>query len=446
MTTAIFDIGKTNKKFFLFDEHFQEVYTTQTQLAETLDDDGYLGDDLNALSQWMHDTLQNTLAKGFNIQALNFSTYGASLVHLNKYGKAVTPLYNYTKPFPSELESQFYQHYGDEHQFARQTASPKLGMLNSGWQLYWLKVQKPHLFGAIQTTLHLPQYCSFRFIQKPFTEYTSLGCHTALWDFEAKDYHKWVYQEQFDQKFPPIVPTYTTTPANIHGKTMNVGVGIHDSSAALLPYLLGSDEPFLLISTGTWSISLNPFNQEPLTPTELQQDCLNFLRPDGQPVKAARLFLGHEYQLQVDVLCLHFKKAKGYDRNVAFDQSLATRLQNRPKPAFKFQAIPNPENAPTETDLSQFASFEEAYHRLMIELVSLQVQAINLAKGNTSLRRIYIDGGFVNNSVFIKLLAAQLPNYELLTAKQALGSALGAAMAAHHPAIPANFLADAIRL
>ena len=40
--------------------------------------------------------------------------------------------------------------------------------------------------------------------------------------------------------------------------TIAVGAGLHDSSAALIPYLSAFREPFILLSPGTWCISLNP--------------------------------------------------------------------------------------------------------------------------------------------------------------------------------------------
>ena len=35
--TAVFDIGKTNKKFFLFDKDFKEVYKEYTSFKEIED-------------------------------------------------------------------------------------------------------------------------------------------------------------------------------------------------------------------------------------------------------------------------------------------------------------------------------------------------------------------------------------------------------------------------
>ncbi|MCB0573972.1 MAG: carbohydrate kinase, partial [Saprospiraceae bacterium] len=99
--TAVFDIGKTNKKFFLFDEHLNEVHRSYVHLEEGSDDDGYACENLEQLTAWMLETFREAQAMPeFEITHLNFSTYGASFVHLDEQDRPVTPLYNYLKPFP----------------------------------------------------------------------------------------------------------------------------------------------------------------------------------------------------------------------------------------------------------------------------------------------------------------------------------------------------------
>ena len=278
----IFDIGKTNKKCFLFDQGLNEVYQEYRQITEIKDEDGYPCDDLQAIIGWILEKMNWVLdSKKYDLIAINFSTYGASLVHLDANGDILTPLYNYLKPYPQSSQDSFYQKFGDPSTIAKQTSSPQMGMLNSGLQLYWLKYTKPVIFDTIYHTLHLPQYLSYLFSGKAICEYTSIGCHTNLWDFLNNGYHSWVLQEQIHLKFPPLVTSSTTFNTTIKNQTLKIGTGIHDSSAALVPYRLLSDKPFLLISTGTWSISMNPFNNEPLTIHELENDCLEFLQPDG---------------------------------------------------------------------------------------------------------------------------------------------------------------------
>ena len=144
---AIFDVGKTNKKLFLIDEEYKIVYERSARFVETLDEDGEPCENLESLISSVYDSLhQVQKMEEYEIKAINFSTYGASFVYLDEDGKPLTPLYNYLKPYPVELSSEFYAKYGGEEKIAQETASPILGSLNSGLQLYRLKKEQPAIF------------------------------------------------------------------------------------------------------------------------------------------------------------------------------------------------------------------------------------------------------------------------------------------------------------
>ena len=427
--SAVFDIGKTNKKFFLFNKNFQQVYKKYARFDSITDDDGDECEDLSTLVIWMQDVLQKVNKnKKFRIISLNNSSYGASLVHIGADGKPVTPLYNYLKPAPASMLKSFYEKYGSADNLGKATASPALGFLNSGLQLYWLKHCKPHLFEKITWSLHLPQYLSYLFTGNPVSEFTSLGCHTGLWNFEENDYHQWVYQEGINKVLPPIVNTDASVTRNIYGKTMEVGVGIHDSSAALLPYIKADQNPFLLVSTGTWSISLNAFSTDSLIAEDLAHDCLNYMRINGLPVRSCRLFLGREYRTQVKHLHDFYNKTYGYHRDVKFDKDIYTKLKGNFQPNFRFEHIEIQREQPAMINLEQFATFEEALHQLVLELVFMQAQCITRAIGSTQIRKLYIDGGFANNDLYVQMLVDQFPNLKIRITKSPLGSALGASM------------------
>ena len=115
---AIFDVGKTNKKMFLFDEQYKMVFERSARFIETVDDDGDPCENLDNLRLSVFDSLCEVFRnKIFDVKAINFSTYGASFVHLDKDGRPVTPLYNYLKIFPEDLKKQFYDTYGGEEKF-----------------------------------------------------------------------------------------------------------------------------------------------------------------------------------------------------------------------------------------------------------------------------------------------------------------------------------------
>lgn len=446
--TAIFDIGKTNKKFFLFDKNYQEVHREYSWFDEITDEDSHPTEDLIALKNWLKTCFNRILkTEKYTITAINFSTYGASFVHLDSNGKVLTPLYNYTKPLPQETLNEFYQTYGGEQKIATETASPQNGALNSGMQLYWIKKTKPAIFKRIKYSLHFPQYLSYLFTGIPLSDYTSIGCHTNLWNFKTNMYHDWVIKEGIDEKLPPIVSTKTSINMNYQGKKIKIGVGIHDSSSALLPYVLSKKKPFLLLSTGTWSISLNPFNDEVLTEEDLANNCLNYMRIDGKRIKATRFFMGNEYKIQVKKLSKNFGKEFGYHRTVKFNKEIYRHLISNPKIYFKFKGITLKRKQISKTNLASFASFEEAFHQLMIELMDLQVQTIKMAIGtNTDIKKIYIDGGFTDNDIFVKLMAYHFENYKIHISKSPLGSALGAAMVISDKKIHSKFLKENYKL
>jgi sugar (pentulose or hexulose) kinase len=427
---AIFDVGKTNKKLFLFDENYQIVYEKSARFIETVDEDGFPCENIESLRLSVFDSLSKVFRlKQFNIKAVNFSAYGASLVYVGEDGNPVGPLYNYLKPYPEKISHEFYLKYGGEEQFSLETASPVLGNLNSGLQLYRLKKEKPEIFNKVKFALHLPQYLSFLLSGKTCSDITSIGCHTGLWNFEKQQYHNWIEQEGITQKLAPIEPAGKVFDPLFPASSYKVGIGLHDSSAALIPYLVNFTEPFILISTGTWCISLNPFNQQPLTAAELNDDCLCYLQYEGKPVKASRVFSGFEHEQQVKRIASHFDTDIIKYRNVIFKPGIIESL--RLKNPGSSSSAATKESAFGSRELTGFNDDEEAYHQLMIDLVHLQVNSTNLILKHTAVKRIFVDGGFSKNSVYMNLLAASYPGIEVFAASMAQSTALGAAIILH---------------
>lgn len=428
---AIFDVGKTNKKLILFDEQYKLMLEESKQFNEIQDEDGFACEDIDALAQWVKESFQRiTNDKRFEVKAVNFSAYGASFVYLNDRLEVIAPLYNYLKPFPAGLQKKFYHTYGSESTIARQTASPVLGSLNSGMQLYRLKHEKPVFFTQIKWALHLPQYLSHLLTSGVQADITSVGCHTALWNFQSKKYHRWVKSEGIEEKFAPILSC--TAIAGYTAQKIPAGAGLHDSSSALIPYLASFNEPFILLSTGTWCISLNPFNHAQLSNNELNHDCLCYLSYEGKPVKASRLFAGYEHEQQVKRLAAHFKVANDYYSGVKCDADVLNKLKPS---AQKLQGLSDEvmvgQSAFAGRDLTKFPNYEEAYHQLIADIIQQQVKSTSLVLKGTTVKRIFVDGGFSKNSIYMYLLAKAFPSMEVYAASVAQASALGAALAIH---------------
>jgi sugar (pentulose or hexulose) kinase len=444
---VIIDVGKTNKKIFAFDQRYKIVYEKSARFIETVDEDGDPCENLESLRLSVYDSLREVFKrKDFEIKAINFCTYGASFVYVNEMGEPIAPLYNYLKEYPEDLKEKFYQAYGGETTVSLETASPVLGSLNSGMQLYRIKNQRPDLYEQMKYALHLPQYLSYLISGQFYSDLTSIGCHTQLWDFNKDEYHHWVEQEGILEKLAPIAGSDEVYPAEFPGNSYMVGTGLHDSSAALIPYLVNFQEPFILISTGTWCISLNPFNAEPITVDELEDDCLSYLQYQGKPVKASRIFAGHELEQQVKRISTHFKQDLFKFRSMPYNAELINIISKRTEEPAADGRLKNKVSAFADRDLMLFKDEEEAYHQLMYDLIKLQFLSTELVLKGTNVKRIFVDGGFGKNAIYMNLLARVFPEQEVFAASMAQSTALGAALAIHKSWNPSAIPNDIIEL
>ncbi len=425
---AIIDIGKTNKKILLFDKNFDVVFRDSTRFEEIKDDDGYPCDNIEFIEKWMKDKIYQIQRTGkFKIKAINFSTHGATLVYLNEYGKKVTPLYNYLKPITTEVFEHIYEQYGNIEEFSRKTASPSYGMLNAGVQILWIKYTKPHYWNAIKHILHYPQYLSYLFTKEITSDYTSIGAHTAIWDFDEMRYHDWLTKEEI--RLPKPVNGKKAKIVDINGESIAIGTGLHDSSSSIIPLLeKEGNKEFILLSTGTWIIAMNAFSKTKLTTYQLKNNCLCFMTPEKRQIKSSMQFLGHIHEIIGNSLSDYFSVAKNYYLEMTVNRTLCIDILARGESVFLSDTITTDFKLDLE-QLNNFESYELAYYQLIFEITQHVYAAIKiiLDKGN-NLKDVYISGGFNKNAIFVEYLRLIIPNQKIQIQKGENASALGAAM------------------
>ncbi len=431
---TVFDIGKTNKKIFLFDENLEIVYQQEKQFQTIHDEDGFACEDIEQIKDWMISSLTEIIKNNeFEVRGINFSTYGASLVFLDDKGNRLTPLYNYLKPVSDTYRSSLFEKYGGEDEFCRKTASPAYGkLLNSGIQLLWLKEERPEIFRRIKWIMHLPQYFSYLFTGEIHSEYTSVGCHTFIWDFQKNDYHTWL--DDTGIHLPKPKPNAFTIPIRYAGKHILSGIGIHDSSSSLVPYIAGSPDSFTLVSTGTWSISMNPFNHFPLTRDDLENDCLMYLSADRIPVKSSRFFLGHIHDMNLKKMSGWFHTEEDHFKTLTPDASILSSLSERKERQSRFFRNGIPTGYTDENiDLSVFENYSKAYHAFMYDLTFHNAESIKrILCTDKNTKYLHITGGFSRNEIYMRLLARFFPNMAVCTSSMDNFSALGAALVIWH--------------
>lgn len=137
----------------------------------------------------------------------------------------------------------------------------------------------------------------------------------------------------------------------------------------------------------------------------------------GTPVKASRLFSGYEHEQETKKMAEHFNVDQKHFVTVKYNPDLVIGS------GFNTEAggIFNCEN---------YTTYEEAYHQLIGKLIRQQKKSTDLVMCD-EVKKIFVDGGFAKNEIYMHLLAKVYPQHEVYAASISQASALGAALAIH---------------
>ncbi|HSB95688.1 MAG TPA: hypothetical protein VLC91_04540 [Spongiibacteraceae bacterium] len=290
---AILDLGKTRAKLSVVNGS-GTVLATQDAPATEFGQSASNGTfDIEHIAHWCESALA-VLYRQFPFAHLIAVTHGATAVAIDRSG-APTPVRDYEADIPFEL----CRHYDKLRPAFAETGSPPLPLgLNLGRQLFQQQ-QTPEAFRDTRALLTYPQFWTWRWAGALGTDISSLGCHTDLWEPRNARWSSLAKQFGWDDLFPPLVEAggvagllqnsiatrlQPTRPITVHW-------GVHDSNAALAAFL-GDQEPFTLLSTGTWLIAFavgsNTIALDPNRDTLWNVDVF------GRPVASARFMAGRE--------------------------------------------------------------------------------------------------------------------------------------------------------
>ncbi|MPQ93288.1 FGGY-family carbohydrate kinase [Thioclava sp. JE_KL1] len=295
---AVIDVGKTNAKLALVDARSLEEIAVVTRPNRVLPGPPWPHFDLEGHWAFFLEHLSAFHAE-HGVDAISVTTHGASAVLLDDERQLAVPMLDYEHDGPEASAADYDRLRPD---FAR-TGSPRLPVgLNLGAQLHWQFTTWPDLHDRVAHIVTYPQYWGLLLTANLATDVTSLGCHTDLWSPWERRFSELPQRLGIAEKIaPPQQPgrVLGTLRAEVSERTglspaTPVMVGIHDSNASLLPYL-GSEEPFSVISTGTWVIAMAiGAARKPLDPA---RDTLINVNALDAPVPSARFMGGREYEL-----------------------------------------------------------------------------------------------------------------------------------------------------
>ncbi len=282
--TIVLDIGKTNKKMFVYDENLQclnpdeEGVQFDTVNWETPGGQVLECDDMESINTWMLGCLKSAADRYDDIRSISISTHGATIALVGDRegeifegdGGLVFPIISYESEVGEETHQSFYNRIGMSPEEAqKRTATPALSwLLNHAKQIHYLQREAPDQFNEVTDILMFPQYLGYLLSGAIGAEPTYMGCHGYLLDASGDRYSKVAEELGVVDLLPdlPLSKTWDvlgTLKPELAGATglseeCLVTMGVHDSNAALVPYFAKGAEDFVVQDSGTWVVTMAP--------------------------------------------------------------------------------------------------------------------------------------------------------------------------------------------
>lgn len=409
MSLAVFDLGKTNSKLFVFSAAGEALYEARTKPVWA-DHDGKSVLDERHLFAWMQQTL-SVAADAFDITGVMFSGHGCTFALVDEDG-LTHPILDYEQEPPADISRRI----DAEIPAFADTFSPKLPLgFNYGRHLLWLADTQSDAVDRARWVLSYPQFWSWRFSEEARSEVSYLGCHSHLWAPLDHGFSSLVKRRGWLDKMPPFaragdrIGSYMLkTPRG--QRAIAVHNGVHDSNAALSLYRALGLKDFTLISSGTWVIIFN--TTCPLQVLDERRDMLANVSVDGDPVATIRFMGGREY----DVV--------SHNWTAPITAAALRSVIEKSIFALPSFAAGGPFQGAVGSIVGPAPTPEERAALAVLYVALMTDQSLDLIRSNND---IVIDGGLVKNGLYAPLLAQLRPDQRVMVSREVEGSALGAA-------------------
>jgi len=438
---AVFDIGKTNKKLAAYSPTFDVLDEQRTDIS-TCEWHGLETEDTDAMLDWLRDGL-SSLGSRFDVRAIAISGHGATFGLLDETGELALPVISYTTEQGADVQDEFYETYGAADDLHRATATADIGFANMAKVLHYIKTRHPSEWARAKRGLFWAPFFAHALTGQCALEPTFPGNHTYLWDFERGDWSDVARalgaDTLFQNRMQPsweAAGTLSESWSKACGLATDcpVTAGVHDSNANLLPYFARQSGDFVLLSTGTWNVTMRPGGSPVLSAEEIKRRI--FFNQDvySRPVRTALMTAGLDYDTF----------GAFTDASDAQDFEALAHVVDRADlfviPGVMPGASAFPDATPAVISKGQtwtldalqdgakrFDDLGQAYFaaiNLGLAIATADgLSALNLAPGCT----VYIEGGFAKNESFCQVLASLCPDLSISLSSETEGTSLGAA-------------------
>lgn len=457
---AVLDVGKTNKKLLVFDGELRLLEAQSACFPEIRDPAGetagvqVLLEDTEGCRRWVLEQLGH-LAARHPIRALAVSAHGATFACLDGRGELALPVVSYTTEPGEAFHEEFFAAVGDSGPLQRITATPRLpNLLNLAQGIFFVRRHYPESFARTRAILGYAQYYGHWLTGAAGAEPTYTGCHTHLWDFRRGAWSVVAERLGILELLPPRLrapwePLGPIRPeiaarTGLSPETV-VPMGIHDSNAALLPYLLQYGQEFVLNSTGTWCVAMRPSAAVNFADEEIGKGVLYNMDVFGRPVKTSIFTAGLEY----DAYAALIREITGVAQPPPFDPQRYLRILRERElfilpgvlsgtgqfPDSRARVVEGTRVMPLERlrerrELPTFFRDAGTAFAVLNLSLALQTRVALLRAGFRPGLPIFTEGGFRRNVDYNRLLSALFPGSAVCLTGMQEASACGAALLA----------------
>jgi sugar (pentulose or hexulose) kinase len=434
--TLVIDIGKSHAKLLMVDGAGTVVERHGRNNASVMSPLGYPALDVHGLEAWMAQTLSASTHTRYCSKVIT-STHGAALVALGDEGLAWEPMdyeHDALAAFP-----QLAQAFTDASDPFDLSLSPALPAgLNAARQLFAVQHLYPQAWQDTRWVLPYPQYWAWLLCGVRASEYSSLGCHTHLWQPQLQDYSDLARAQGWVKLFPPMHAAWAALGTVLPHIVKRWGLpthcvvyaGVHDSNACLARYLNASSEAaarLTVVSSGTWTVLMAP--GAATTALQAERDMLANVDVLGRATPTARFMGGREFA--------HLLAGASPDADSVADVAHLLATQTLALPSFAAQGGPFSDRtgvvlqgdvpvALADLTEGERAALATLYCALVTRWLVRQLWPDETTCQATE-QRLVVEGPLSRNPLYMGLLASLLPDIACYASVDELeGTARGA--------------------
>jgi sugar (pentulose or hexulose) kinase len=437
--TLVIDIGKSHAKLLLVDNAGAVVERHGRPNASVASPLGYPALDVYGLEAWMAQTLSASVHTQHCTKVIT-STHGAALVALGDEGLAWEPMdYEHDALAASPQLAQAFTDASDPFDLSLSPALP--AGLNAARQLFAVQHLYPQAWQRTRCVLPYPQYWAWLLCGVRASEYSSLGCHTHLWQPQRQDFSDLARTQGWVALFPPMQPAWaalgTVLPHIVKRWGLPEGcrvfTGVHDSNACLARYLNASLQAaaqatrLTVVSSGTWTVLMAP--GAATAALQAERDMLANVDVLGRATPTARFMGGREFA--------HLLAGASPDAGSVADVAHLLATQTLALPSFAAQGDPFSDRkgvvlqggipmALADLTEGERAALAALYCALVTRWLVRQIWPDETTCQATE-QRLVVEGPLSHNLLYMGLLTSLLPDIACYASVDELeGTARGA--------------------